>query len=170
MRVMLNVTRQYFKIIAWYFIDEHTSVLDSNSLRIRKVSTFDLIYYITHLDYRAYRPTRINRITKPIRWRLSNGRFPMERRDHCLRYLRQRICGTLPSLQRFRENFNLRGQQCIAKRMSVPNMRGHFEAIERPELTEFAAALYVAFSTKSEAIQIPTYIHIYTGNRTYNFI
>lgn len=95
MRVMLNVTRQYFKIIAWYFIDKHTSVFDSNLFPIRKVSIFDLIYYITHLGYRTYRQTRINRITKPSSDACLIGRFPMERRDHYLRYLRQRICGTL---------------------------------------------------------------------------
>lgn len=76
--------RQYFKIIAWYFIDEHTSDLDSNSFRIRKISTFDLIYYIT---LSLVSPDENQSNHKAIQWRLSNGRFPMERRDHCLRYL-----------------------------------------------------------------------------------
>lgn len=108
------------------------------------------------LRYRSYRQTRINRITKlssdaclmvDFRWNTAITVFAIF----------QRICGTLHRSTIWRE-FQFARAHCITKRTSA---RGHFEAIERPELTEFAATLYVAFSTKSEDIQIPTYTHLY---------
>lgn len=110
------------------------------------------------LRFRSYRQTRINRITKlssdaclmvDFRWNAAITVFAIF----------QRICGTLHRSTIWRE-FQFARAHCITKSTSVPNARGHFEAIERPELTEFAAALYVAFSTKSEDIQIPAYTSI----------
>lgn len=84
--VLSNVMRQYFKIIARYSIDERISqsrypIIIPDIISIRKVSTFDLVYYITHLRIADENQSD----HKAIQWRLSDGRFPMERRTiRCL--------------------------------------------------------------------------------------
>lgn len=141
------VTRLY-KIIAWYSTDARTSGLDSDSFRYKK--SWPRLHHTS--AYLPHRQTIINRVIK-----LSSdacpttGRLPM---DLLSPLSSPKDIRHFTSLRWFGENFNLRGRYCTAKRTPIVNARGHFEAIERSELTEFAAALYVAFSTKTKVYRV----------------